>query len=330
MGECIPPGNRASIKDVRMYYEEYTKEKNLSDHFVEGATVTSVERVLDVCHSIDLESGEQNPCSRDHCGKVKWEVRGHETKIGPDGEAISQDFCYRAPNVVLATGTFDLPNRLGVPGDHYPCVKHSFNDLEDLLLHGELTPESDPVMIVGAGLTAADAIMLAQNYSIPVVHVFRRDYNDPNIILKKLPKLLYPEYHKVLQMMKMEEEVEHYTPYPMHNIIEVMQDGKVLFRRKDSTRDTILKISFILVLIGSRPDLSFLPHEGKNLGVVPDMRIDCKHNPVDIDPYTYQSNHECGLYAMGPLVGDNFVRFLRGGALAITSHIWRKRDLTSM
>ena len=32
-----------------------------------------------------------------------------------------------------------------------------------------------------------------------------------------------------------------------------------------------------------------------------------------------------GLYAMGPLVGDNFVRFLQGGALGITSHILRKR-----
>ena len=28
---------------------------------------------------------------------------------------------------------------------------------------------------------------------------------------------------------------------------------------------------------------------------------------------------------MGPLVGDNFVRFLQGGALGITSHILRKR-----
>ena len=37
--------------------------------------------------------------------------------------------------------------------------------------------------------------------------------------------------------------------------------------------------------------------------------------------FSLQSIHQRGLYAMGPLVGDNFVRFLQGGALAITSNI---------
>lgn len=32
-----------------------------------------------------------------------------------------------------------------------------------------------------------------------------------------------------------------------------------------------------------------------------------------------------GLYALGPLVGDNFVRFIIGGALAITSHIYKQK-----
>jgi hypothetical protein len=37
------------------------------------------------------------------------------------------------------------------------------------------------------------------------------------------------------------------------------------------------------------------------------------------------SPNQRGVYAMGPLVGDNFVRFLQGGALAITADILRKR-----
>ena len=301
--------------------------------------MTSVLRVLDVCHSIDQESGEQNPCTRDHCGKFKWEVSGYETlrdpTADPAGEEveITRDFCYRAPNVVLATGTFDLPNRLvDVGGTHCPYVMHAFSDLERLLSEGLVGPDSDPVVVIGAGLTAADALLLAQEHKVPVVHLFRRDVNDPNIIFNKLPRLLYPEYHTVLRMMKQEVMVENYTSYPQHHVVELMQDGKVLIRPGEDHGgvDTIVKASYVLVLIGSRPDLSFLPHEGKHLGVVPGMRIDSKHNPIDIDPVSYQSIHECGLYAMGPLVGDNFVRFLRGGALGITADLWRKKDQSKM
>ncbi len=51
----------------------------------ERTTVTTVERVLDVHHRVDDESGEQVPCTNDHCGKFKWEVRGQETTRDQDG-----------------------------------------------------------------------------------------------------------------------------------------------------------------------------------------------------------------------------------------------------
>ena len=47
-----------------------------------------------------------------------------------------------------------------------------------------------------------------------------------------------------------------------------------------------------------------------SLGVVPNTRVS-KNNPVDINIYTFESVKHPGLYAMGPLVGDNFVRFLQ-------------------
>lgn len=49
--------------------------------------------------------------------------------------------------------------------------------------------------------------------------------------------------------------------------------------------------------------------------------IDCKTNPIAVDKFTNECVHvpNKGLYAMGPLVGDNFIRFIGGGALAITT-----------
>lgn len=53
----------------------------------------------------------------------------------------------------------------------------------------------DPVLIVGAGLSAADAVLSARFRSLPIIHVFRRS----NVSLDKtLPENMYPEYHKVI------------------------------------------------------------------------------------------------------------------------------------
>jgi len=91
--------------------------------------------------------------------------------------------------------------------------------------------------------------------------------------------------------------------------------------------ETAIRASYVVILIGACPDLSFLASGIlSSLGVVPGASIESKHNPVDIDPFTYSSHRHPGLYAMGPLVGDNFVRFLRGGSLAIASDICQERQ----
>lgn len=106
-------------------------------------------------------------------------------------------FSLLAHNVVLATGTHDIPARLSVEGESLPFICHSFWELEAAISRGELDQSSDPVLVVGAGLTAADAVLAAHHLNTPVYHVFRRSVTDPGLIFNQLPKLLYPEYHKV-------------------------------------------------------------------------------------------------------------------------------------
>lgn len=59
------------------------------------------------------------------------------------------------------------------------------------------------------------------------------------------------------------------------------------------------------------------------LGKLADKPIDNKSNPIEIDDFTYEVIKAPikGLYALGPLVGDNFVRFVLGGAFGILTHI---------
>ena len=106
-----------------------------------------------------------------------FEVNGYEVQANADGSNKIQPFTYLTKKVVLATGTLcmfslevnrfllgqtDLPNKLGAPGEDLPLVLHSLQQLEELVKSRILTKNSDPVMIVGAGLSAADAIISAQ------------------------------------------------------------------------------------------------------------------------------------------------------------------------
>jgi hypothetical protein len=252
-----------------------------------------------------------------------------------------EEFCYVARQVVLATGTYDIPNRLGVVGEKESAsVLHSLCTFEQYLAKLESRSSSAPVCVVGAGLSAADAILMALEAGLPVIHVFRCGPKDPGLIFRRLPQAIYPEYHRVAQLMRGEMENELYQAYPYHKVVEIAHDMVLLkptSKRKDAglsrspsppasdSSFTSIDVSITVVMIGSRPDLTFLKNEGRDLGVVPRWPIDSKHNPVDVDPFTYQSTHEYGLYAMGPLMGDNFVRFGIGGALGITNHLCSNR-----
>lgn len=62
---------------------------------------------------------------------------------------------------------------------------------------------------------------------------------------------------------------------------------------------------------------------GIGYGDDPRKAIDCKNNPIAVNKFTNEFLHVPGIYALGPLVGDNFVRFIAGGALSISSYLMR-------
>ena len=348
---------RATIADVKDYYTDYIRTQGLEQNFRDFHTVTSVQQVYHLKNIVDSESGEVEPC----CGNVRrnhphcWEVRGYITnstldegkgdqkqrvrneESGEETITAQHEFCYVAPHVVLAIGTYDVPNRLGVKGESLPCVVHSLGDFERALLNvrfessqGMTVTSTDPVLVVGAGLSAADAILTALDAGIPVIHVFRRAPNNASLALSKLPRAMYPEYHRVHRLMKGQEHSQLYTPMPKQTVKQV-RDRAVLIGSDSShkgahncssaTSLTWVDVSVVAIMVGARSDLGFLPREGRDLGIVSHWPIDSKHNVIDVDPFSYQANRQPQMFAMGPLVGDNFVRFGIGGALGIVNHL---------
>ncbi|XP_013879886.1 oxidative stress induced growth inhibitor 1 [Austrofundulus limnaeus] len=317
--------DRATPAEIASYYQHYVSQMSLGQNFACGTTVTSVSR----------EESGSTPC---------WRVVGlqrREAEVPGDPVPEEVPFSLLAHSVVLATGTHDIPARLGVEGEALPFVCHSFWELEAAISRGELDPSSDPVLVVGAGLTAADAVLAARHLNAPVYHAFRRSVTDPDLIFNQLPKLLYPEYHKVHQMMTQQQNhptqnprsdppspsYTGYLSFPRHRVV-AFQPDRVCLLESDSGKRTAVRVSKALVLIGAHPNLSFLHDAGRSLGINPDEPISCRRNPVDVDPFTNRvlAADGPGLYAMGPLVGENFVRFLKGGALAIASDLSKGRS----
>ncbi|XP_029159416.1 oxidative stress-induced growth inhibitor 2-like isoform X1 [Nylanderia fulva] len=326
--------SRISVGTVAAYYKDYVRRKGLKQYFRCGTTVTSVK------------SDSDSPESK---GGYNWIVDGYENKSG-------KRFLYRCKRAVLATGTTDLSNHLGIPGETtYPnWVTHDLNDLETRLgrlvrERGETDVDSNdeqmlPVLVVGAGLSAADAIMAARFRGIPVLHAFRHSSNEwtketaERITtsydrLQWLPNSIYPEYHKVYEMM-----ADGGTNYPLYKSLPgytlVSLDENREDENMNTTRRTVtfsapdgrlhtFEVSVAAILIGYKPDLSYLECNGIGLGKLTDKPIDSKSNPIEIDDFTYEviKAPTKGLYALGPLAGNNFVRFVLGGALGILAHI---------
>lgn len=117
-----------------------------------------------------------------------------------------------------------------------------------------------------------------------------------------------------------------YLSFPRHRVVAFRPDRKCVLE-SDSGQRTVVQVSKALVLIGAHPNLSFLADNGRLLGVKPKETITCRRNPIEVDPFTNKvvAADGPGMYAMGPLVGENFVRFLKGGALAIASDLAKRQ-----
>lgn len=90
-------------------------------------------------------------------------------------------YTYDAANVVIATGYFDSPNMLGVPGEDLPKVAHTYRE-------GHPYFDQD-VVVIGGGNSAVDAALEIQRWGARVTIVHFEPGLDPNIKPWVLPEI---------------------------------------------------------------------------------------------------------------------------------------------
>lgn len=124
----------------------------------------------------------------DHFGV---DVRQYEEVLRVDGEAgdftlhtrtaAGEERSYRAARVVVATGYFDTPNMLGVPGEELPKVSHYYRE--------GLPYFRQRCIVVGGGNSAAEAALDLHRSGADVGIVHFLDGMDPGVKPWILPEL---------------------------------------------------------------------------------------------------------------------------------------------
>lgn len=184
---------RATYEEVHGYYIHYVKKNRLTNYFRNGCEVTSIQRVsIDKSYYNDRLEEIRRPESL-------WEIRGYQlqTKI---------PFILHGKYVVLATGASQETTKpLGIIDEQasQSFTYTSLLNVEDIIIDKKrLTKNSKPLLVIGCGLAAIDVILVCQQYSVPVLHVFRRSIDDHELVINQLPAQIYPEIERIKESIR--------------------------------------------------------------------------------------------------------------------------------
>ncbi|UFK96605.1 YpdA family putative bacillithiol disulfide reductase [Kaistella faecalis] len=205
---------------------------------------------------------------------------------------------YLAKNVIIATGFYDIPNMLKVPGENLPKVKHYY---------AEPYPYANQqVVVIGASNSAVDAALETFRKGAEVTMIIK-----DSEISKSVKYWVKPD----IENRVAEGSIKAYFNAEM---IEI-KDNSVVF--KDETgKIHELENDFVLAMTGYLPDFHFLKNSGielKGESLVPAY-----------NPETMETNVE-NLYLAGVVCGGKdthlwFIENSRIHAEIIIKHIAEK------
>ena len=194
-------------------------------------------------------------------------------KVETGFQVITNKQTYQAKFVVIATGYYDHPNFMHVPGEDLPKVSHYFK---------EAHPYFDKdVCVIGGKNSSVDAALELVKAGARVSVLYRgQEYSS------SIKPWILPEFEALVRngIIMME--------FNSH-IIEITKD-QVRYK-KDGEEKTIFN-DFVFAMTGYRPDHSFL----KDMGI----KIDEETGRPLFNPDTMETNIK-GIYIAGVIAAGN-------------------------
>lgn len=194
--------------------------------------------------------------------------------------ASPQPHEYQSRKVIIATGYYDLPNYLGVPGEDLPCVSHYFTDPHPYW--------NQDVVVIGAKNSAAEAALELFRAGARVTLVHRGSE-----VGKSLKYWVKPDIENRIRAREIKALFNHLVTRFEPGLVHVQPshyDGP----DRNSKSDRVLPAAQVFVMTGYHPDFSFLEQQGIRL------------NPVtkrpEVNPETLETNVP-GIFVAGVVVG---------------------------
>lgn len=190
-----------------------------------------------------------------------------------DGHVVkTSKNAYTAKNVVVATGFYDIPNYLNIPGENLPKVNHYYNDP-----HYFATQKT---IVVGASNSAVDAALEIYRKGGDVTMIVRKEE-----IGNRVKYWVRPDIINRIE----EGSIKAYFNSSLSDI----KENEVIISTEDG--DVTIENDFVLLLTGYRPNFKFL----KDIGI--DLSDDGRKIP-EYDENTMETNVP-GIYLAGVICG---------------------------
>ena len=180
---------------------------------------------------------------------------------------------YNSDKVIVSTGFYDIPYKLGVPGEDLHKVKHYYDEPHPYF--------GMRVAVVGAANSAVDVAL----------ETYRKGAKEVTMIIRE-PSLSDSVKYWVKPDVENRIEEGSIKSYFNSNITKIEED-KIFVSTPDGEK--ILDNDFVLAMTGYQPDFSFL----KKLGI--ELGDDEYKTPVH-NPDTMETNIE-GIYLAGVICG---------------------------
>ncbi len=158
-------------------------------------------------------------------------------------ETSTSKSVYFSKNVIIATGFYDIPNLLNIPGENLPKVKHYYTEPYPYI--------RQKVAVIGASNSAVDAALETYRKGAEVTMIIRGDKISENV-----KYWIKPDIENRIKEESIRALFESEVTEVQENTITVKtQDRKELKLEND----------FVLAMTGYLPDFNFLRSVGIDL-----------------------------------------------------------------
>jgi len=178
---------------------------------------------------------------------------------------------HRSTRVVIATGYYDIPKLLGVPGEELPHVSHYYTEPHSFWRRN--------VVVVGAGNSAAEAALDLFRAGARVALVHRGSQ-----VSRRIKYWVLPDIENRIAAGEIQA---HFNA-----VVERFEPESVVIRAAGAGH--VLPASAVFALTGYRPDFAFLQRQG--------ILLDPETRKPAVNPDTLETNVP-GLYVAGVIVG---------------------------